>query len=88
MNIQLIRLEQLPDFVSKEVVRPSKAIDIDYIGIAIQEGEQYYYWAKGISLEITELEYHSIKANPKVYYFSTALKLHLRIIREIEKASN
>ena len=85
MNIQLIHIEQLASTVSKTVERPPKSEEFNYTGIAIQEGENYFYWAKGVSLKITEWEYCHIKANPKVYYFSTALKLHLRIQRELDK---
>ena len=85
MNIQLIHIEQLTSFVSKSVERPPKSKEFDYIGIAIQEGDNYFYWAKGVSLKIAEWEYHHIKANPKIYYFSTALKLHLRIKEELQK---
>jgi hypothetical protein len=50
-----------------------------YTGIAIEEGGKHFFWAKGVSLEISDRDYVNIKLNPKLYYFSTALKLHHRI---------
>ena len=47
-------------------------------------GGKYFYWAKGVSLEIKDWEYANIKLNPKLYYFSTALKLHHRINKVLE----
>jgi len=79
MNIQLIHIEQLTK--SPHIFKPPHSSDYQYIGIAIEDQGSHYYWARGISLRITEQEYQYIKANPKLYYFSTALKLHLKIDR-------
>jgi hypothetical protein len=79
MNIQLIQIEQLQKNGFPRVLRPQKSSEYEYVGIAIEDQGSYYYWARGVSLRITEQEYRHIKANPKLYYFSTALKLHLRI---------
>jgi hypothetical protein len=81
MNIQLIHIEQLQNNGFSDMSRAQKTSEFQYIGIAIKEQGSYYYWARGISLRITEQEYHHIRANPKLYYFSTALKLHLKIDR-------
>ncbi len=79
MNIQLIYPEHLANWVSESVERPEQSDEYNYIGISIEERGRYYYWAKGISIPITKKEQHYIRTNPKLYYFSTALKLHLRI---------
>jgi len=81
MNIQLIQIEQLHTNGFPGVLRPQKSSEYQYIGIAIEDQGSHYYWARGVSLRITEQEYRYIKANPKLYYFSTALKLHLKIDR-------
>lgn len=83
MNIQLIRVEHLDASVDKLVERPPVTDEYQYTAIAIEEGGRYYYWAKGISLEITEQDYEAVKVNPKLYYFSTALRLHIKIDREL-----
>ena len=82
MNIQLIQIEQLQKNGFPGVLRPQKSSEYEYVGIAIEVQGSHYYWAKGVSIRITEQEYRHIKANPKLYYFSTALKLHIRIERE------
>lgn len=84
MNIQLIHIEQLQSNVFPRVLRPQKAAEYDYVGIAIEDQGSHYYWARGVSLRITEQEYRYIKANPKLYYFSTALKLHLKIHQQLQ----
>ena len=79
MNFQLIHIEQLKPQQYPAIFKPQKSPEYKYIGIAIEDDGSYYYWAKGVSLKITKWEYQLIKANPKLYYFSTALKLHFRI---------
>jgi hypothetical protein len=83
MNIQLIRVEHLDAGVSELVERPPVTDEYEYTSIAIEEGGCYYYWAKGISLEISKQDYEAVKINPKLYYFSTALRLHIKIDREL-----
>ncbi len=53
----------------------------DYVAEAIRDDDHWYYRAKGITLPITEHEFRMVTANPFAYYFSTALKLHLRLQR-------
>jgi len=79
MNFQLIYIEQLNPKHYPAIFKPQKSNEYEYIGIAIEDEGSYYYWAKGVSLTISKWEYEYIKANPKLYYFSTALKLHFRI---------
>jgi hypothetical protein len=79
MNFQLIHIEQLSPKYYPAIFKPQKSPDYEYIGIAIEDEGSYYYWAKGMSLNISKWEYEHIKVNPKLYYFSTALKLHFRI---------
>lgn len=83
MNFQLIHIQRIGNSLAslKEGFTLKKS---EYIAIAIEEGGQYYYWAKGISIPISQEEYWRVKTNPKLYYFSTALKLHRRIERVIQ----
>ena len=82
MNIQLIQVEHLDASVSNLIERPPVTEEYVYTAIAIEDKGHHYYWAKGVSLEISRQEYDAIKANPKLYYFSTALRFHLRARRE------
>lgn len=79
MNFQLISVELHSDEFKKFDPAEQGLSKYRYTGIAIEDGGKYYYWAKGISLEIADWEYANIKLNPKLHYFSTALKLHNRI---------
>ena len=84
MNFQLINVELHSDELKKFDPAEQGHCEYRYTGIAIEDGGKYYYWAKGVSLEIKDWEYVNIKLNPKLYYFSTALKLHHRINKILE----
>lgn len=84
VNIQLINVGLHSDELKKFDPAEQGLSEYRYTGIAIEDGGKYYYWAKGISLEIADWEYVNIKLNPKLYYFSTALKLHQRIHRALD----
>lgn len=84
MNIQLIHIQQLDAKHYKKVYTPQSSPEYEYIGIAIEDEGAYYYWARGVSISINRHEYDFIKANPNLYYFSTALKLHFRIEKQIQ----
>ena len=81
MNIQLIYPEHLQDWVGDGTKRPEKRDEFNYIGISIEERRGHYYYAKGIAIPITARKQSYIRTNPKLYYFSTALKLQHRIQR-------
>jgi hypothetical protein len=44
-----------------------------------KDGDKFYYRGDNTTIEITEEEFHKVKVNPSLYYFSTALKLHLKV---------
>jgi hypothetical protein len=52
-----------------------------YQAEAIEHQGNYYYRAWGVTVEVTPHEYAKVIRNPKLYYFSAALKLHQRIAR-------
>ncbi len=86
MNIQLIYPKPLRDRGINGVKDTEQNDRYNYIGISIEDQGQYYYWAKGISIPITAREQALIRKNPKLFYFSTILKLHHRIRRLREQA--
>ncbi len=51
----------------------------NYWAEAIEDDNQFHYRAKGVTVDITEAEFKNVIANPKLYYFSTALRLHVRL---------
>jgi hypothetical protein len=51
----------------------------EYIAQAIKFDGQYFYRANQVTVEINQYEYEHVIQNPKLYYFSSALKLHHRI---------
>lgn len=79
MDFQLIPIELHPQTLAKFDPAEEGLSEYSYTAIAIADEGRWYYWAKGISVEIADWEYRNVKLNPKLYYFSTALKLHIQI---------
>lgn len=63
---------------------PSSYAENNYWVEAIEDGDKFYYRAKGTTIEIADWEFDRVIINPTLYYFSTALRLHIRIKREME----
>jgi hypothetical protein len=61
-----------------------------YIAEVIEYQGQYYYRIDDTTIEVLADEYHHVIVNPKLYYFSSALRLHHRIqkARELGLRSN
>jgi hypothetical protein len=56
-----------------------------YIAEAIEGSGRYYYRVGGTTIEVIKSEYDYVIANPHLYYFSTALKLHYAIEKGLRK---
>jgi len=64
------------------LLRPDPPDDKDnYWAEAIKLGENYFYRIGETVVPVTEYEYRMVIANPNLYYFSSALKLHHRVER-------
>ena len=55
---------------------------MNYWAEAIRIGDSYFYRVGDIVVPVLEYEYRNVLANPNMYYFSSALKLHYRIQRK------
>ena len=67
----------------KPLRRPDPPDDENnYWAEAIRIGDSYFYRVGDIVVPATEYEYRKVIANPNMYYFSSALKLHCRIQRK------
>jgi hypothetical protein len=53
----------------------------NYWAEAIEDGDKFHYRVDDTTLEITADQFRRVIDNPTLYYFSTALKLHLEIKR-------
>ena len=51
----------------------------NYFAEAIEHDGQYFYRVDGVTVQAQQYEYERVIANPRLYYFSSALKLHHRI---------
>jgi len=56
----------------------------NYWADAIQRGDEFLYRIGDTTVPISEREYRNVIADPSTYYFSSALKLHIRIGRARE----
>ena len=54
----------------------------NYWAEAIRIGDSHFYRVGDIVVPASEYEYRMVIANPNMYYFSSALKLHYRIQRK------
>ena len=52
-----------------------------YVVDLIDDEGSYFYRSDGTTIEITKYEYANILVNPRLYYFSSALKLQCRAQR-------
>ena len=50
-----------------------------YLAKAIEFEDKHFYQVGDITVAATHYEYQKVIANPKLYYFSSALKLHHRV---------
>jgi len=51
----------------------------NYLAQAIEHEGQYFYRINGVTVKALQYEYERAIANPRLYYFSSALKLHFRV---------
>lgn len=63
---------------------PSTSGD-EYAAEVLKDGNRFLYRARGATVPISAQEARLIVKDPYMYYFSTALKLHNRINRQIER---
>lgn len=67
------------------LLHPDPPDDKDnYWAEAIKLGDSYFYRIGQTVVPATEYEYRMVIANPNMYYFSSALKLHCRVQRACE----
>ena len=51
----------------------------NYQAVAIEYQERYFYRINGVTVKASKYEYEQALKNPRLYYFSSALKLHHRV---------
>ncbi len=67
----------------KPLRRPDPPDDENnYWADAIRIGDSYFYRVGDVVVPATEYEYQKVIANPNMYYFSSALRLHRRILHK------
>ena len=79
MNIELIKIEPLSPALAIGIPRPQAIPENCYWALAIEDSGKLYYWARGISLPISDEDYELVRANPKLFLGSTSNSLNQRI---------
>ena len=79
MNIRLLQIFPLASDIAPSVARPTNNPEYIYTSIAIEEDGHFFYWAKGINVEISKNEFLEVTRNPKLFNESMSYKLHQRI---------
>lgn len=51
----------------------------NYLAQAIEHEGEYFYRVNGVTVRALKYEYERAISNPRLYYFSSALKLHFRV---------
>jgi len=69
----------LDDFRNRYIPISFNKDEHHYFAEAIEYQEQYFYRVDGVTVQAEQYEYERVIHNPKLYYFSAALKLHHRI---------
>lgn len=72
-------LKRLDYLLGRDEVPPDD--ENNYWAEAIEYGDKFYYRVNGNTVEVADYEFRKVIGNPRLYYFSTALKLHIRIKR-------
>ena len=82
MKIARLRIGQIPpETLQLQNLRYAQISTEQYWAEVIEDGKKFYYRVNGTAVEMTRSEFDKVIANPFLYYFSTALKLHLRVER-------
>ena len=79
MNLSIVDITPLPSYLCPIVERPPNTKEFNYKSIVIEEDGKYYYWSRGVSLDISKNEYEQVRCNPKLYYSSTSFDLHQKV---------
>ena len=80
MNLRIIQITPLATHLAPSVKRPPNTAEYNYQAVAIENDGKHYYWAKGISLEITPEEHELVLTNPKLFVSSTTHRLHEQLV--------
>lgn len=84
-TMDLRRANRLAREAGHPQLRPDPPDDENnYWADAIQRGDEFFYRVGDTTVPISEHEYRMVIGNPNTYYFSSALKLHIRIERARE----
>lgn len=79
MNLRIIQITPLLSYLSPLTKRPPNTKEFNYNSICIEDDGHYYYWSRGVSIEISKTLHEEIIGNPKLFIDSTSYKLHQRV---------
>lgn len=88
MNLSIVDITPLPSYLSPITKRPPSTKEFNYKSIVIEDDGKYYYWSRGVSINLSREEYEQVRQNPKLYYSSTSFNLHERVNQVLEEGNH
>ena len=88
MNLSIVDITPLPSYLSQKTERPPNTTEFNYKSLLIEDDGKYYYWSRGVSIDISEMEYQQVKSNPKLFNNSFTFNLHRKVsevLKTVEK---
>ena len=79
MNIEILDIKPLPNELSPITERPPNTKEFNYKSLLIEDDGKYYYWSRGVSIDISKMEYQLVKSNPKLFNNSFTFNLHQKV---------
>ena len=79
MNLSIVDVTPLPSYLSPIIERPPNTKEFNYKSLLIEDDGRYYYWSRGVSIGISQVEYQQVKSNPKLFNNSFTFNLHQKV---------
>ena len=79
MNLSIVDVTPLPSYLSPITERPPNTKEFNYKSLLIEDDGNHYYWSRGVSINISEVEYLQVKSNPKLFNNSFTFDLHQKV---------
>jgi hypothetical protein len=79
MNLSIVDITPLPLYLSLTTERPPNTKEFNYKSLLIEDDGNYYYWSRGVSIKISQVEYQQVKSNPKLFNNSFTFNLHEKV---------
>lgn len=84
MNLSIVDITPLSSYLSLTTERPPNTKEFNYKSLLIEDDGNYYYWSRGVSISISQVEYQQVRSNSKLFNNSFTLILHQKVSKVLE----